>query len=428
MEADVGTDLLLEPLELGDRAQGDLDVQLVGELGPHTSCRLARRAAPSASRSSRTTSVMPSSARCQAVLAPMAPPPITTTSAESTGTVRILPRPGASIGLGRLRPCTVGPRPRELATARRVLVTGATGFLGRHLIPLLTARGDDVVALVRPSADAAWLEDIGVRVVRGELLAGDAIGAATGVELVFHVAGRVSHEPRELSRLREINVGGLGRVLEAAPGGARVVHVSSVAAVGPAPGPDQAATETQLFPEWALRYPYAATKREGEAVAFAAAEAGRDVVIACPGFLLGPGDVYGISTWPVRRYLDGTLRIHEPGGLSHVDARDVAAGLLVLAERGRAGERTILTTRDGNLSHEDLFREGGEITGVRRRMVGLHPRVAALGARLVPWPVKPGGSGPPPTGGSTTRRKPSGARLVPAPDRRDHLRHGRGAP
>jgi dihydroflavonol-4-reductase len=284
----------------------------------------------------------------------------------------------------------VGLRSRELATARRVLVTGATGFLGRHLIPLLTARGDAVVALVRPSADAAWLEEHGVRVVRGELLAGDALGAATGVELVFHVAGRVSHEPRELSRLREINVGGLGRVLEAAPGGARIVHVSSVAAVGPAPGPDQAATEAQLFPEWALRYPYAATKREGEAVAFAAAEAGRDVVIACPGFLLGPGDVYGISTWPVRRYLDGTLRIHEPGGLSHVDARDVAAGLLVLAERGRAGERTILTTRDGNLSHEDLFRKVGEITGVRRRMVGLHPRVAALGARLVRWPVKPG--------------------------------------
>jgi dihydroflavonol-4-reductase len=251
-------------------------------------------------------------------------------------------------------------------------------------------RGDDVVALVRPRADASWLDELGVRVVRGELLAGAALSAATGVQLVFHVAGRVSHEPRELKRLRAINVDGLRRILEAAPGGARVVHVSSVAAVGPAPARDRPATESQPFPEWALRYPYAATKREGEAVAFAAAEAGRDAVVACPGFLLGPGDVYRISTWPVRRYLDGTLRIHEPGGLSHVDARDVAAGLLVLAERGRPGERTILTNREGNLSHEELFRRVAEVTGVRRRMVGLHPRVAALGARLVPWPVKPG--------------------------------------
>ncbi len=226
--------------------------------------------------------------------------------------------------------------------------------------------------------------------MRGELLAGDALRAANGVELVFHLAGVVSHEPGELGRLREVNVNGVLRVLEAAPGEARVVHVSSVAAVGPAAGPDRPATEAQRFPERALRYPYAATKREGEVAALTAAEAGRDVVVACPGFLLGPGDVYGISTWPVRRYLDGTLRIHEPGGLSHVDARDVAAGLLVLAERGTSGERTILTNREGNLSHAELFRRIGEVTGVRRRMVGLHPKVAAFGARLVPWPVKPG--------------------------------------
>ena len=180
-------------------------------------------------------------------------------------------------------------------------------------------------------------------------------------------------------------------MLDAAPDDARVVHVSSVAAVGPAPGPDRPATEAQPYPEWAAGYPYSATKREGEEAAFAAARGGgRDVVIACPGFLLGPGDVYGISTWPVRRYLDGTLRIYEPGGLSHVDARDVAAGLVTLAERGRAGERTILTNREGNLSHEGLFRRIAVVTGIRRRMLGLHPRVAAVGARLVPWPVKPG--------------------------------------
>lgn len=257
-------------------------------------------------------------------------------------------------------------------------------------MPLLVDRGDEVVALVRPRADAGWLEALGVRVRRGELLAGDARPVAEGSELVFHLAGRVSHEPREADRLREINVGGLRRVLEAAPRDARVVHVSSVAAVGPAPGPESPATEEQPFPEWAMRYPYAATKREGEEVAFAAAREGRDVVVACPGFLLGPGDVYGISTWPVRRYLDGTLRISEPGGLSHVDARDVAAGLVTLAERGRSGERTILTNREGNLSHEALFRRISNVTGVHRRVVRLHPRVAAIGARLVPWPVKPG--------------------------------------
>jgi dihydroflavonol-4-reductase len=272
----------------------------------------------------------------------------------------------------------------------RVFLTGATGFIGRHLVPLLVARGDEVVALVRPRTEAGWLEALGVRVVPGELLAGDGRAAAAGAELVFHLAGRVSHEPHDRERLRAANVETVHRVLEVAPEDARVVHVSSVSAIGPAQAPDRPATEEQELPEWAARYPYAATKREGERVALEAAAAGRDVVVANPGFLLGPDDIYGVSTWPVRRYLQGTLRIHEPGGLSHVDTRDVAVGLVALAERGRSGDRTILTNREGNLSHEELFHHVAAVTGIRRRMVGLSPRVAALGARLVPWPVKPG--------------------------------------
>jgi dihydroflavonol-4-reductase len=272
----------------------------------------------------------------------------------------------------------------------RVFLTGATGFIGRHLIPLLVARGDEVVALVRPRTEAGWLEALGVRVVRGEIIAGDGRAAAAGAELVFHLAGRVSHEPHERDQLRAANVESVRRVLEVVPGDARIVHVSSVSAIGPAPAPNRPATEEQELPAWAERYLYAVTKREGERVALEAAAAGRDVVVANPGFLLGPDDVYGVSTWPVRRYLQGTLRIHEPGGLSHVDARDVAAGLVALAERGRSGDRTILTNREGNLSHEELFQRVAAATGVRRRMIGLSPRVAALGARLVPWPVKPG--------------------------------------
>lgn len=271
-----------------------------------------------------------------------------------------------------------------------ILVTGATGFLGRHLVPLLLERGEPVRALVRRGAAGDELRRLGVDVVDGDVLDVAALRrAARGCELVFHLAGLVAHQRRARARLAAVNVGGVRAVLEATDRDARMVHVSSVAAIGPAPAEDRLADERQPWPSWADGLPYASTKCAGERLALEAAAAGRDVVVANPGFLLGPGDVYGVSTWPVRRYVQGALRVSTRGGLSFVDARDVAAGLVVLAERGSAGERTILTNSEGNLTHAAFFRRVAEVTGVRRVLVQLPPRVAVLAATLAPWPVKP---------------------------------------
>jgi dihydroflavonol-4-reductase len=272
-----------------------------------------------------------------------------------------------------------------------VLVTGATGFLGRHLVERLLDGGEAVRALVRPSTDASALAARGVEIVRGELFGAEEVRqAADGCRAVFHVAGLVSHERRRAADLERVNVDAVRAVLEAVDPRARFVHVSSVAAIGPAPGPDRPADERQEFPAGAARFPYAASKHAGERVVLEAAERGRHAVVANPGFLLGPGDVNRVSTWHVGRYLAGTLRVYIPGGLSNVDARDVAAGVVAVAERGRAGERYILTSREGNLSHEELFSRVAGVTGVERRMLALPPRAAALGATLLPWPVKPG--------------------------------------
>lgn len=272
-----------------------------------------------------------------------------------------------------------------------VLVTGATGFLGRHLLPLLVARGDRVRALVRQGTDASPVEELGAEVVRGDLL--DEAGlrrAAAGASLVFHLAGLISWERRSIDRLVAVNVDGVRALLSAVEPTARVVHVSSISALGPAAGPDRPADESNEYPAWAERFPYARTKRDGERLALDAAGRGQDVVVANPGYLLGPGDVYGVSTFPIGQYLKGILRVTAPGGLSYVDARDVAAGLVALSDRGRRGDRTILTSRAGNLSHTDFFRRVGEVTGVHRRMVEVSPSAALRLSRLTRWPVKPG--------------------------------------
>ena len=271
------------------------------------------------------------------------------------------------------------------------LVTGATGFLGRHLVSALVERGDDVRAYVRPATDASVLEALGVEIVRGTFEEPDALGhAAAGRELVFHAAGLVSYEWGDLARLRQANVESVRRVLAAIEPGARFVHVSSAGAVGPSGAPDRLADETQPFPEAARRNPYSVTKREAEDIVLAATAGGLDAVVANPTILLGPGDVYGSSTWPVRRYLEGVLRFHTRGGASFVDVRDTAAGLVALAERGRRGERYLLTNREGNLAWSEFFRRVGEATGVRRVMLPLPPAALRAAVRVVPWPVKPG--------------------------------------
>jgi dihydroflavonol-4-reductase len=271
------------------------------------------------------------------------------------------------------------------------LVTGGTGFIGRSVVRLLRERGEDVDALVRAGSDATPLEDLGARIVRGDVLAAEDVRrAAADAGRVVHLAGLVAYERRDVPRLRELNVDSVANVVAALPEGARLVHVSSVAAIGPAPARDRPATEEQPWPDRANAYPYPASKRAGEQVALAAAAQGRDVVVASPAFVLGAGDVNKSSTFAVWRYLQGTLRIHTPGGLSYVHVDDVAAGILAVADRGRAGERYALANRDGNLSHEDFFRRIGEVTGERRRMVGLPHALAVGGAQVLRWPIRPG--------------------------------------
>lgn len=270
------------------------------------------------------------------------------------------------------------------------LVTGATGFLGRHLVALLAAQGGHVHALLREGTDPGPLPELGVEVVRGALLDEASLqGAAAGCDRVFHLAGVVSHRRRDVPVLRAVNVEGTRRLLAAVEPGARVVHVSSVAAVGPVASPEARADERHELPAWAAAFPYAGTKREGELVALEAARAGVDVVVANPGFLLGPGDVYRVSTWPVSAYLAGRIRFTTPGGLSFVDARDVAGGLVTLAERGRAGERTILAGEGGNLEWDAFFALVAKVSGIRRLTVRLPRRAALSAATVVPWLVRP---------------------------------------
>ena len=186
----------------------------------------------------------------------------------------------------------------------------------------------------------------------------------SGIDRVFHVAGTTSHRGGAArSRVFEINVGGTRNVMREAlrAGVERVVHTSSVAAVGPAK-PGDTADEGQVFTAGRLGIAYMNSKHEAELEVFRAAAAGLAAVIVNPSFVLGPDDPSGTSSELVGRFLRRQIPVYVDGGLNVVDVRDVAAGHLLADERGQEGERYILGGR--NFTLQRLFADLGRIAGV----------------------------------------------------------------
>ncbi len=272
-----------------------------------------------------------------------------------------------------------------------ICVTGATGFLGSELARLLCGRGEPVRALGRDEAALGKLAELGAETVRVAIDDGEGLSKAVdGCRLVYHVAGLVAHERRDRERLMATNAEGTRRLLELVDPAARFVHVASVATLGPGADSGDLITESSTPPPDADRLPYSASKIAGERYALEAARTGRDVVIANPSYIIGPGDSRGGTSWPIRSYLRGRLRFVVDGGLCLVDVRDVALGLLAIAELGETGERYVLANREGNLSHAEFFARVGEIAGRKRLQVKLPAALAIAATTVCPWPVSPG--------------------------------------
>jgi len=226
-----------------------------------------------------------------------------------------------------------------------ILVTGASGFLGHHVVDALLAAGYRVRALNR-STDRR-LEGHGVELVRGSILDGATVESAVkGCAAVIHVAGKVSRDRRDAAELRELHVVGTRRVLEAVQraGVTRVVYVSSSGTIACSRDAQHIATEDDPYPlEVTRTWPYYATKIEAEREALTLSrQLGLELVCLNPSLLLGPGDARLSSTDDVLKLLRRQLPALPSGGTNFVDVRDVAATTAAALDRGRAGERYLL--------------------------------------------------------------------------------------
>jgi dihydroflavonol-4-reductase len=246
----------------------------------------------------------------------------------------------------------------------KVLVTGATGFIGGNLARELWGRGHEVRALVRPESNYLTIEDTGIERVPGDILdRGSVDRAVSGCEAVFHCAAAYTFWSADPQTVRRTNVEGTVNVIEGAvaAGVSRVVYTSTVSTIGlPKHGLGDEATWTDPR---GLYGHYKQSKYQAEQEALKMAERGAPVVIVNPTAPIGPWDVKPTPTGKmVLDFMRRRIPAYLATGLNVVDVADVAEGHILALERGKIGERYILGNQ--NMTLKELFIKLSEVTGL----------------------------------------------------------------
>ena len=263
------------------------------------------------------------------------------------------------------------------------LVTGATGFVGSHVVSQLLARGGKVRVLVRPGSPAKNLQGMEVERFQGDLTdLGSLKAAMAGCRGVYHVAADYRLWAPDPSALYRNNVVGTRNMLEAAREAKveRMVYTSTVGALGHAHDGCGADEETPVSLHDMIGH-YKRSKFLAEAEVTAAARAGLPVVIVNPSTPVGSRDVKPTPTGRmIVDFLNGRMPAYVETGLNLIDVEDVAAGHLLAMEKGQPGRRYILGHR--NLSLKEILEMLSKISGRPAPTVRL-PHAVALGVAAV---------------------------------------------
>ena len=253
----------------------------------------------------------------------------------------------------------------------KILVTGATGYVGQRLAYRLADGGATVHALVRSPEKAKVLAHERIRVFQADVLDPASLArAAEGCARAYHAAALVSVWAKDPEDYTRVNVGGTLNVIDAAraAGIARVVVTSTAGVFGPSEGGlvDEATPRRiPFFNE------YESSKAAMHAAVRARVVQGADAVIVCPTRVYGPGQMVegNAATRMIERYIQGRWRALPGDGNrsgNYVFVDDVIDGHLAAMERGRAGEAYIVGGE--NATYRQFFATLSEVSGVRKRL------------------------------------------------------------
>jgi dihydroflavonol-4-reductase len=260
----------------------------------------------------------------------------------------------------------------------KVLVTGATGFVGGAVARALVNSGIDVRVLARAGADLQNLQRLTVERVEGDLRDQASLRKALiGCRQLYHVAAHYALWAKDPAIFYDVNVTGTKNLLEAARevGTERIVYCSTIGAIGLPPGGGLGTEETPVSLEQMAGH-YKRSKYLAEQEVLKLAKAGLPVVIVNPSAPVGAGDVKPTPTGQVIvDFMKGRMPAYIETGMNIVDVDDVAAGHLLAMQKGRIGQRYILGNK--NLMLREVFEILSRLTGVKAPTIKL-PRLAII--------------------------------------------------
>ena len=243
-------------------------------------------------------------------------------------------------------------------------LTGASGFVGRHLAPKL-AEHHRLRVLVRPGQQLPQLAAVDHERIEGRL--SDAASLARGcdgADVVVHLAAMVSFRPEDRAAMFAVNTDATATLCAAAraAGVRRLLHCSTISAVACRERPE-VVDETATYNYAPLRIGYCDSKFAAEQRVLAEVAQGLDAVIVNPPSMYGAGDRRKGDGSLLTAVLRGEVRFAPPGGLNVANVTDVCDGMLAALARGRRGERYLLTGE--NLTGRALLERIARIVGGR---------------------------------------------------------------
>jgi dihydroflavonol-4-reductase len=244
------------------------------------------------------------------------------------------------------------------------LVTGAAGFLGSHIARQLVARGESVRVLLRPSSQNRAIADLSLEYVTGDLRDTASLDRALkGIKRVFHAAADYRLWAKHSQDIYDSNVGGTKNILAASKraGVEQFVYTSTVATIA-VDRPSQPNESTDAKLEEMIGH-YKRSKWMAEREALNAAKEGLPVIVAMPTTPVGPWDWKPTPTGKlIVDFLNGKMPGYVDTGLNFVGVEECAAGHLLIAEKGKVGQRYLLGGE--NLTLKQMLDALSKITGL----------------------------------------------------------------